>query len=77
MSKFDQFLIGLSARYISLFSFLDDNFSECQWIFNKLCICNALVLWRSALRLLMGKSSILTELSAYITPVFYFQDNNV
>ena len=50
-----------------------------QWIFTKLgtCMCIALILWRSALRLLMSNLSILTMLSARITSVFYFQDNNL
>ena len=42
--------------------------------FTRLVIC---ILQRSALRLLMGKSSILTELSARNTSIFYFQDNNL
>ena len=38
----------------------------------------ALILWKSALRLLMGKFGLfLTELSACNTFVFYFQDNNL
>ena len=37
----------------------------------------ALILWRSALGLLIGKFlQLLTELSARNTSVFYFQDNN-
>ena len=57
MGKFCQFLTELSARDMSVqvFSFLDDEFSEYQWIFSRLGICIALILWRSALRLLMGK----------------------
>ena len=57
MGKFRQFLTELSARYMSVFSFLDDNFSKCQWIFTRLGICIALILL-SALRLIMGKSII-------------------
>ena len=61
---------------MSVFSFLDDNFSKYQWIYTKLGI--ALILWRSALGLLMGKfRPFLTELSACNTSVFYFQDNNL
>ena len=55
MGKFRQFLPELSAPNMAVFSFLDDNFSTCQWIFTKLGLCIALILWRSALRLLLGK----------------------
>ena len=38
----------------------------------------ALILWRSAYGLLMGKFHLfLTELSALNTSIFYFQDNNL
>ena len=41
-------------------------------------LIRALILWRSALGLLMGKfRPFLTELSACNTSVFYFQDNNL
>ena len=53
-----QFLKELSAGDMSIFSFLDDNYSEYQWIFTRLGMCIAFILWRSALRLQMGKSSI-------------------
>ena len=36
IDKFHKFLTELSARDTSVFSFLDDNFSENQWIFTKL-----------------------------------------
>ena len=39
MGKFRQFLTKLSARDKSVFSFHDDNFSKCQWIFTKLGVC--------------------------------------
>ena len=39
MGKFHQFLTKLSARDMSLFSFLDDNFSKYQSIFTKLGMC--------------------------------------
>ena len=39
MGKFRQFLTELSACHISMFSFLDDNLSKCQWIFTKLGMC--------------------------------------
>ena len=58
MGKFHEVLIELSACNMSVFSFLDDNYSEYQWIFTKLGRCFALILLRSALRLLMGKSSL-------------------
>ena len=38
MGKFPQFLTELSARHKSIFSFLEDNLSKCQWIFTKLGI---------------------------------------
>ena len=49
-------LTELSARDTSIFLFLDDNLSKCQWIFTKLhtFVC-ALILWRSGSGLLMGK----------------------
>ena len=37
--KFCQFLTELSACDMSIFSFLDDNFSKYQWIFTKLGVC--------------------------------------
>ena len=75
MDKCRQFLTELSARNMSVFSYLDDNFSKYQWIFTRLGICIALILWRSAFRLLMAKSSIF-GLSGRNTSVFYFLDNN-
>ena len=39
MGKFRQFLTELSAHDISVFSFLDNNFSKYQWIFIKLDVC--------------------------------------
>ena len=36
MDKFHQFLTELSASGKSIFSFPDENFSKCQWIFTKL-----------------------------------------
>ena len=35
VGKFHLFLIELSAHDRSIFSFPDDNFSKCQWIFTK------------------------------------------
>ena len=37
--KFHQFLTELSACDLSTFSFPDDNFSKCQWIFTKSGVC--------------------------------------
>ena len=39
MGKFRQFLTELSAGAMSVFLFLDDNFSKYQWIFTKLGMC--------------------------------------
>ena len=38
-SKFPHFFLQLSARDMSIFSFPDDNFSKCPWIFIKLGLC--------------------------------------
>ena len=58
----------------SVFLFLGDNLSKCQWIFSKLStfVC-ALILWISGLGLLMGKfRQFLTESSARKTSIFSF-----
>ena len=39
MDKFRHFLTELSACEMSVFSFLDNNFSKHQWIFTKLGMC--------------------------------------
>ena len=39
MGKFCQFLTELSAHNMSEFSFPDDNFSKCQWIFTNFAVC--------------------------------------
>ena len=39
IGKFLRFLMELSARDMSIFSFQDDNLSKYQWIFTKLDIC--------------------------------------
>ena len=39
MGKFHQFLTELSACDMSVFFFLDDNFSKYQWFFTKLGMC--------------------------------------
>ena len=60
MGKFIR-LTELSSHDTSVFSFPDNNFSKYQWIFFNL-VC-ALILWRSALGLLIGKlGQFLTEL---------------
>ena len=61
MGKFWQFLTEIFACDMSLFSFLDDNLSKCQWISPNL-VC-ALILWRSCLGLLMGFHQFLRESS--------------
>ena len=55
----------LSARNMSLFSFLNDNFSKYQWIFTKLCMCIDIV---EICFVIANEQilSILTELSAHI-----------
>ena len=61
-----------SVERLSVFSFPDDNLSECQWIFTKLGMCIDIVeIW--FLWLLMGKfRQFLTELSARDTSEFSF-----
>ena len=60
----------------SVFSFLDDNLSNINRFSPNLV--SALLLWTSALGLLMGKfRPFWTELSARRTSVSYFQNNNV
>ena len=39
MGKFRLFLVELTACDTCIFSFLDDNFIEYQWIFTKLGMC--------------------------------------
>ena len=41
--KFHQFLTELSTCDRSVFSFPDDNFNKCQWIFTKLGLCISIV----------------------------------
>ena len=36
MGKFHQFLTESSTHHMSIFLFLDDNLSKCQWSFTKL-----------------------------------------
>ena len=51
----------------SVYSFLDDNLSKCQWIFTRLGVCFD----RSGLGLLMGKfRQFLTELTAQQIRIF-------
>ena len=52
-----------SVSYPSIFSFLDNNLSKCQW-FSQNLVC-AVILWRPGLGLLMGKfCQFLSELSS-------------
>ena len=68
MGKFCQFLIELSAHHISIFSFLDDNLSNSQWILTKLDMCIDIVEIWPGLGLQMGKlCHFLIELSAHHT----------
>ena len=62
---------------MSVFSFLDDNLSTYQWIFTKLGMCIALILWRSAQDCYWENRQFLTELSARNTFIFYFHDKNL
>ena len=39
MGKFCQFVTEISASNTFVFSFMDNNFSKCQWIFTKLGMC--------------------------------------
>ena len=76
VGKLHQFLTDLSARDMSIFSFLDNNFIKCQWIFTRLGMCIDIVkIWFWIVNEQIW--SILTELSAYYKSVFYFQDNNL
>ena len=43
MGKFRQFLTELSTHDMSVFSFLDGDFSKCLWIFTKLGVCIGIV----------------------------------
>ena len=59
----------------SVYSFLDDNLSICQWIFTKLGVCIDIV--EIGLGLLMANFvNFLTELSACNRSVFSFPDDN-
>ena len=54
MGKFPQFLPELSAHDRSIFSFPDDNFSKCHWIFTKLFVCIDIVkicIWIAGLQI--------------------------
>ena len=46
MDKFHLFLTELSAQDMSIFLFLEDNWSKYQWIFTKLRMCiDIVVVW--------------------------------
>ena len=75
MGKLGQYLTELSARNISVFSFLDNNFSKYQWIFTKLGMCIYFVEIRFGIA--NGQSSsIFTVLSARHRSIFSFLDDN-
>ena len=72
IGKFCQFLTELSSQDMSIFSFLDYNLSKYQRIFSNL-VC-ALILWTSALGLLMVELSVFDSyLPAIHTPTFTFR----
>ena len=71
MGKWRQLLTELSACYMSIFSFPDNNLSKCQWIFTKLGMC--IDINRGGWRLLMGKFHL--YLMGYLLatrPYFHF-----
>ena len=73
---FRQFLIELSARDTTVFSFLDDNFTKYQWIFTKLGVCIDIV--DICFGTAYGSISfIFYRVISRNTSVFYFQDNNL
>ena len=71
MGKFSQFLTELSSWDISEFSFLDDNFNKCQWIFTKLGVCIDIVkIWFKMADVQI--SSIFDSYLPAICPYFHF-----
>ena len=78
MGKFRQFLTELSVCDRSVFFFHFQMITSVNISgFSPNLVC-ALILWRSALGLLMGKfHPFWTELSACSSSVVYFQDNNL
>ena len=69
-----EFLLFMTELHVSvcstsIFYFQDNNLSKSQSIFTKFFMC-ALILWSSALGLLVGKfRQFLTELSAHDTKI--------
>ena len=75
-SDFRQFSTGLPAHEIFVISFQDNSLINLNG-FSPNLTC-ALILWRSGLRLLMGKfCQFLTNKSARDTSIFSFPDNNL
>ena len=77
MGKFRQFLTELSARDMSVFSFLDDTFSKCQCIFTKLGVCiDTVETWFG-----IADGKILSIFDRVICPQYIhfllFKDNNL
>ena len=73
MGKFLQLLTEISAQDTSIFSFPDKTSVDLNG-FSQNLVC-ALILWSSALGLLMGKfHQFMTELSAKDTSIFSSQD---
>ena len=58
MGKFRQFLTALSARDMSVFSFLDNNFSKYKWIFTKLGMCIELIVVEIFIKIANGQMFI-------------------
>ena len=75
MGKFRQFLTELSAHNMSIFSFLNDNFSKYQWIFTRLGIWIDIVeIWFG---IADGKfNQFLTGLFARTMSIISFPDDN-
>ena len=75
MGKFHQFLTELSALNMSVFSFPDDNFSKCQWIFIKLGVC--IGIGKTCFRIADGQiCRSFTELSTCSMSLSPFLDDN-
>ena len=68
--------VRMSVRPSTRVSFLNDNLSKHQWIFTKLGMCiDIKEIWFGIAN---GKfHQVLTELSAWDTPIFSFPDDNL
>ena len=76
IGKFYEFLTELSAHNMSVFSFLDENFSKYQLIFTKLGVCIDIV--EICFGIANGQISSIFDrvtVSARYTFIFYFKDN--